>query len=97
MSSAAWADYDVPVAPFFVLIDGASGEVIGEGAANEWGQVQSLLHTALDDADLLDTQGQLQGRQAPTASRAPTCCARRAPTATSSPPGSAPAIPASTR
>src|SRR3954449_7270594 len=37
MSSAAWADYDVPVAPFFVLIDGASGEVIGEGAANEWG------------------------------------------------------------
>src|SRR4029077_3722329 len=53
MSSAAWADYDVPVAPFFVLIDGASGEVIGEGAANEWGQVHSLLHTALADAGLL--------------------------------------------
>src|SRR6185312_14946643 len=45
MSSAAWAEYDVPVAPFFVLVDGASGDVIGEGAANEWGQVQSLLHT----------------------------------------------------
>ena len=64
MSSAAWADYDVPVAPFFVLIDGASGEVIGEGAANEWGQVQSLLHTALDDAGMLDRKGNLKGGRA---------------------------------
>jgi hypothetical protein len=61
MSSAAWADYDVPVAPFFVLIDGASGEVIGEGAANEWGQVQSLLHTALADAGMLDKKGNFKG------------------------------------
>jgi hypothetical protein len=61
MSSAAWADYDVPVAPFFVLVDGESGEVIGEGAANEWGQVQSLLHTALDDAGMLDRKGRLKG------------------------------------
>ena len=60
MSSAAWADYDVPVAPFFVLVDGASGEVIGEGAANEWAQVQSLLHTALDDAGMLDRKGRLK-------------------------------------
>jgi hypothetical protein len=64
MSSAAWADYDVPVAPFFVLIDGASGEVIGEGAANEWTQVQSLLHTALADADLLDKKGNYKGGRA---------------------------------
>ena len=61
MSSAAWAAYDVPVAPFFVLVDGQSGEVIGEGAANEWGQVQSLLHTALDDAGMLDRKGNLKG------------------------------------
>jgi hypothetical protein len=61
MSSKAWADYDVPVAPFFVLVDGASGDVIGEGAANEWSQVQSLLHTALDDAGLLDRKGNLKG------------------------------------
>lgn len=60
MSSKAWTDYDVPVAPFFVLVDGESGEVIGEGAANEWGQVQSLLHTALGDADLLDRKGNLK-------------------------------------
>ena len=61
MSSAAWADYDVPVAPFFVLVEGTSGEVIGEGAANEWGQVQSLLHTALDDAGMLDRKGNFKG------------------------------------
>jgi hypothetical protein len=61
MSSQAWADYDVPVAPFFVLVDGESGEVIGEGAANEWAQVQSLLHTALDDAGMLDAKGNLKG------------------------------------
>jgi hypothetical protein len=61
MSSQAWADYDVPVAPFFVLVDGASGEVIGEGAANEWSQVQSLLHTALDDAGMLDRKGNVKG------------------------------------
>jgi hypothetical protein len=61
MSSKAWVDYDVPVAPFFVLVDGESGDVIGEGAANEWGQVQSLLHTALDDAGMLDRKGNFKG------------------------------------
>lgn len=60
MSSAAWAAYDVPVAPFFVLVDGPSGEVVGEGAANEWGHVQSLLHNALDDAGLLDRKGRVK-------------------------------------
>jgi hypothetical protein len=63
MSSKAWADYDVPVAPFFVLVDGESGEVIGEGAANEWSQVHSLLHTALDDAGMLDRTGNLKARR----------------------------------
>jgi hypothetical protein len=60
MSSAAWSAYDVPVAPFFVLVDGHSGEVVGEGAANEWGHVQSLLRNALDDAGLLDRKGRLK-------------------------------------
>ena len=50
-----------PSRPSSCLIDGASGEVIGEGAANEWGQVQSLLHTALDDAGMLDRKGNLKG------------------------------------
>jgi hypothetical protein len=60
MSSQAWADYDVPVAPFFVLVDGESGDVVGEGAANDWVQVQSLVHTALADADMLDRKGKVK-------------------------------------
>ena len=71
MSSDGMGRYDVPVAPFFVLIDGESGDVIGEGAASNWEQVQSLLHTALDDAGHARPQGQRQGGSRP-ASRAPT-------------------------
>ena len=43
MSSAAWEAYDVPVAPFFVLVDGPSDNIVGEGAASNWEQVTSLL------------------------------------------------------
>jgi hypothetical protein len=51
MSSAAWDDYDVPVAPYFVHVDGASGEVRGEGAAQTWDQLVALLDRALADGD----------------------------------------------
>jgi hypothetical protein len=57
MSNDAWEAYDVPVAPFFVLVDGTSGNIVGEGAASNWHQVTSLLHNALADADLLDRSG----------------------------------------
>jgi hypothetical protein len=60
MSSAAWDAYDVPVAPFFALVDGSSATVVGEGAASTWDQVTSLLHNALDDAGLLDGQGRVK-------------------------------------
>jgi hypothetical protein len=60
MSSEAWSDYDVPVAPYFVLVDGPSGHVVGEGAANEWSHVASLLQSALDDAGLLDRKGRVK-------------------------------------
>jgi hypothetical protein len=53
MSSAAWTDYDVPVAPFFVLVDGPSGDVLGEGAASTWEQVTSMLQQALSDAGIV--------------------------------------------
>ncbi len=49
LSSEAWDDYEVPVAPYAVLVDG-SGEVIGEGAAATWAQVRDLMNQALDDA-----------------------------------------------
>ena len=57
MSSAAWEAYDVPVAPFFVLVDGPSDNIVGEGAASNWEQVTSLLQNALADAGLLDRRG----------------------------------------
>ena len=49
MSTEAWLDYEVPVAPYFILVDGPSATVLGEGAASRWQQVASLLGQALDD------------------------------------------------
>ncbi len=55
-STEAWVEYEVPVSPYFVLVDGPSGSVIGEGSAGSWGQVSSLMSQALADtgADRLD-------------------------------------------
>ena len=52
MSSQAWDDYGVPVAPYFVLVDGPSGTIEGEGAASTWPQVGSLLARAEADSEL---------------------------------------------
>lgn len=51
MSSAAWVDYEVPGSPYFVLVDGESGRVQGEGTGATWEQVKNLLRQASDDAD----------------------------------------------
>ena len=50
MSSAAWEDYEVPMTPYFVYV-GTSGLIEGEGVAEAWPQVLSLLRDALDDAE----------------------------------------------
>jgi hypothetical protein len=50
MSSAAWESYEIPQYPYFVYVDGPSGEIHGEGTAQAWGQVVSLLQDALADA-----------------------------------------------
>ncbi|MEO6714311.1 MAG: hypothetical protein ABIM89_12890 [Mycobacteriales bacterium] len=52
MSSDAWDDYKVPGSPYFVHVDGASGQVIGEGAATSWSQVASLIGQADRDRRL---------------------------------------------
>ena len=52
MSSQAWADYGVPGAPYFVYVDGDSGQVTGEGTASGWDQLASLLRQAADDGVL---------------------------------------------
>jgi hypothetical protein len=62
MSSDAWRTYDVPVAPYFVYVDGPSHQIIGEGAAGTWANVESLIGQALDDAGLVDGNGKPRGR-----------------------------------
>ncbi|MEX2292742.1 MAG: hypothetical protein WD691_03060 [Acidimicrobiales bacterium] len=49
MSSDAWEAYDVPVSPYFVLVDGPSSRVIGEGAGTSLAQVLELLGRAMAD------------------------------------------------
>lgn len=49
MSTDAWLHYEIQVAPYFVLVDGPEGRIIGEGAGATWEQVRSLLGQALDD------------------------------------------------
>lgn len=65
MSSAAWEDYSVPVAPYFVYV-GADGKVLGEGAASEWSQAMSLFEDALLDTDL---SGETERREPERAAR----------------------------
>ena len=50
MSNEAWDDYGVPVSPFFALVDGPSGRVVGEGSGTSWDQVVDLLAKAVADA-----------------------------------------------
>lgn len=46
MSSPAWSDYQVPGAPYFVLVDGG---VRGEGVATTWTALASLVTDAIAD------------------------------------------------
>jgi hypothetical protein len=52
MSNEAWEQYTVPGSPYFVLVDGRAGRVVGEGTGQSWQQVQSLLtHAGADEDD----------------------------------------------
>lgn len=55
MSSEAWTDYKVPVSPYFLLVDGPTGAIIGEGAASSWETVSGLLAQALADTGRAST------------------------------------------
>ena len=57
MSSPAWQDYSVPATPYFVLVDGPSGSVVGEGTAGTWPHVVSLLSQAMADAGVTGNGG----------------------------------------
>lgn len=51
-SSQAWEDYRIPVAPYFALVDGRRGVVVGEGAAASWDRVRDLIRRSLADAEV---------------------------------------------
>jgi hypothetical protein len=62
MSSQAWTDYQVPGAPYFVLVDGA---VRGEGVATTWQALASLVADAIEDqreAERVGAAGTRRGR-----------------------------------
>jgi hypothetical protein len=46
MSSQAWADYEIPGAPYFVMVDQA---IRGEGVATTWRALSSLVSDAIED------------------------------------------------
>jgi hypothetical protein len=49
LSTAAWSAYAVPGSPYFVLVDGASARVEGEGTGANWPQVRNLILQSGDD------------------------------------------------
>jgi len=61
-SSQAWEDYRIPVAPYFALVDGRRGVVVGEGAAASWDRVRDLLRRAMADAGLAQPDGTVRRR-----------------------------------
>jgi hypothetical protein len=60
----AWEAYGIPVAPYFVLVDGPTDRVLGEGAAGTWEQVRNLLDQALDDLAAVEGEPWQRGRRA---------------------------------
>ena len=46
MSTEAWHDYQVPGSPFFVLVDGTTGQKIGQGVAAQIDQLVDLVRRA---------------------------------------------------
>ncbi len=63
MSSEAWADYAVPGSPYFLLVEGLTGVIRGEGAASSWKQVVNLMAEAGADSEVRRSGG--RGRSGP--------------------------------
>lgn len=49
MSSSGWSDFEVPGAPYFVLLEPVSGRVIGEGSAMTYESLEEFLTDATND------------------------------------------------
>lgn len=46
MSDEAWSDYRVLGYPFFIVVDGSSGTVVGETVGMGWDDVASMISAA---------------------------------------------------
>jgi hypothetical protein len=64
MSTDAWDAYEVPVVPFFVLVNGPRARVVGSGAASSWDQVASLINQAVADGEPAGRRGRRPERVA---------------------------------
>lgn len=66
LSNAAWEAYEIPGSPYFVYVEGETGKILGEGSAESWPQIVSLLEEALEDEayELANTNGGGQGASA---------------------------------
>ena len=62
MSSEAWADYEVPGSPYFLLVD--AGQIVGEGSGTTWQQVRQLLGQAGEDNALRRRRSRPDARNA---------------------------------
>jgi hypothetical protein len=51
MADEPWVTYRVPATPYFVLADGTSDTIVGEGAAKGWPQLLGLLGRAVADSE----------------------------------------------
>jgi hypothetical protein len=60
MSTEAYEAYAVPANPYFILVDGTAGRIIGEGAAASWTQVATLLGQAAADVGMAPDGSPLQ-------------------------------------
>lgn len=49
MSTDAWEAFRVPFTPYFALIDGSTGVILGDGAAPDWEGVLGLIRRAQGD------------------------------------------------
>ncbi len=56
MSSQAWADYDVPGAPYFVVVDPEQG-IVGQGSASTFDALQQFLVDSTNDRRWDRTRG----------------------------------------
>ena len=49
MSDDAWRHYEVPGSPYFVLVDGEQGRIVGSGTGVSWEQVRRMLTEAMSE------------------------------------------------